>query len=86
MLSTKSEWNAAYYGRPVGVQQIVLTMEATNPAADPLRSVLSRYGQQVAQNGSGPIQQGSQGPGPVSEPPPPRSAVQQQSLGAPRRY
>ena len=59
MLSTKSDWNAAYYGRPVGVQQVVLTMEATNPAADPLRAVLSRYGQQVAQNGGpAPVQDG----------------------------
>lgn len=87
MLSTKSEWNAAYYGRPVGVQQVVLTMEATNPAADPLRAILSRYGQQVAQNsGAGPVPL-QDGPGPVASPPPPRTSVQQQSLGAPaRRY
>ena len=83
MLSAKSEWNAAYYGRPVGVQQVVLTMEATNPAADPLRAVLSRYGQQVAQN-AGPV--APEGPGPISEPPPPRSPVQQQPLGPTRRY
>jgi lipid-binding SYLF domain-containing protein len=83
MLSSKSDWNAAYYGRPVGVQQVVLTMEATNPAADPLRAVLSRYGTQRAQT----AEAGVAGPGPVSAPPPPRSAVQQQPL-APiqRRY
>lgn len=83
MLSAKSDWNAAYYGRPVGVQQVVLTMEATNPAADPLRAVLSRYGAQGAQT----AEAGPSGPGPVSAPPPIRSAVQQQQL-APlqRRY
>src|SRR5205823_4547742 len=63
MLSAKSDWNAAYYGRPVGVQQVVLTMEATNPAADPLRSVLARYGAQVSQTA-----EAGQGPGPVSAP------------------
>ena len=58
------------------VQQVVLTMEATNPSADPLRSVLARYGAQVAQTAeAGPV-----GPGPVSAPPPPRSSVQQQQL------
>ena len=77
MLSTKSEWNAAYYGRPVGVQQVVLTMEANNPAADPLRAVLARYGAQVAQTAEA---------GPVSAPPPARAPVQQQPLGATRRY
>ena len=76
MLSSKSEWNAAYYGRPVGVQQVVLTMEATNPAADPLRSVLSRYGAQAALT----AEAGPAGPGPIAAPPPPRSPVQQQSL------
>lgn len=91
VLSSKSEWNAAYYGRPVGVQQIVLTMEATNPAADPLRAILTRYGTPASQSGEGPINQGS---GPVSSPPPPRypvqqqqlTPVQQQPLGNNRRY
>ena len=84
MLSSKSEWNAAYYGRPVGVQQIVLTMEATNPAADPLRAVLARYGAQASENGQGSAF--NSGPGPVNSPPPPRSPVQQQPLGTARRY
>lgn len=93
VLSSKSEWNAAYYGRPVGVQQIVLTMEATNPAADPLRAILSRYGTPNAASGGGdrPL---DQGPGPINSPPPPRypvqqqqlSPVQQQPLGSTRRY
>ena len=88
MMSAKSDWNEAYYGRPMGVQNIVLTMEARNPGADPLREVLSRYGTQVAQGSPPPP-----GPGPVQLMPEPRGPVQQQQLapiqqqplGAPRR-
>ncbi len=83
LLSSKSDWNAAYYGRPVAAQQIVLGMEAANPAADPLRQVLIQYGQQAeavsppALPPPVPLQ-----PGPLQ----PRSApIQQQPLGAPRR-
>lgn len=81
MMSAKSDWNQAYYGRPVGVQQVVLTMEASNPGADPLREVLSRYGTQVASGGPAP-QTGPMpiGPGPVQSPPPARAPVQQQPL------
>ena len=82
MMSAKSDWNQAYYGRPVGVQQVVITMEASNPGADPLRSVLSRYGTQVAQ--------GPAAPAPLLPPPAPavtapRAPVQQQMLAPPRR-
>jgi lipid-binding SYLF domain-containing protein len=84
LMSAKSEWNQAYYGRPVGVQQIVLTMEASNPGADPLRQVLSRYGAQVASGGAPvPI-----GPAPMEAPPmqrQPPAPVQQRSLPPPRR-
>ena len=56
------------------------TPDTTNPAADPLRSVLARYGAQAAQTADA-------GAGPVSAPPPPRSAVQQQQLApVQRRY
>jgi lipid-binding SYLF domain-containing protein len=81
MMSAKSDWNEAYYGRPMGVQNIVLSMEARNPGADPLREVLSRYGTQVAQ--SGPA---APGPGPIQLQPEPRGPVQQQPLGPARRY
>ncbi|HYZ62968.1 MAG TPA: lipid-binding SYLF domain-containing protein [Acetobacteraceae bacterium] len=91
MMSAKSDWNEAYYGRPMGVQNIVLTMEARNPGADPLREVLSRYGTQVA-SGSPPPPVA--GPGPIQLMPEQRGPVQQQRLapidrqplGAPRRY
>ena len=90
MMSAKSDWNQAYYDRPMGVQNIVLTMEARNPGADPLREVLSRYGTQVA---SAPAAIGP-GPGPIQLQPEPRAQVQQQQLApvqqqptrAPRRY
>lgn len=84
MMGSKSDWNQAYYGRPVGVQQIVLTMEANNPGADPLRALLSRYGTQVAANAPAPQYPSS---GPVQLMPAPPSTVRQQSLPPPpRRY
>ena len=81
LMSAKSEWNQAYYGRPYAAQQIVIGMEATNPAADPLRQVLIRYGQQEAEPVAAPAL-----PAPVPLQPQPRSApIQQQPLIAPRR-
>ena len=62
LLSVNSELNRAYYGRPVGGQQIVVGVEVSNPGADPLREVLSRYGAQSGQSGatqSGTIQSGA---------------------------
>lgn len=44
VLSAKSDWDAAYYGRQVDTRQIVLQMAASNPGADPLRALLTRYG------------------------------------------
>ena len=52
LLSVNSELNRAYYGRPVGGQQIVVGVEVSNPGADPLREVLSRYGAQSGQSGA----------------------------------
>ncbi len=85
LMSTKSDWNQAYYGRPYAAQQIVLAMEATNPAADPLREVLSRYGTQVASAPAAlpPPAPMSGGPAPIQLQP--RTAIQQQPLSAPRR-
>ena len=82
LMSTKSDWNQAYYGKPLAAQQIVVQMQASNPAADPLREVLMRYGSQAAAAprpalpepvplGQGP----AVGTGPVQQhslPPPPR--------------
>jgi lipid-binding SYLF domain-containing protein len=43
IISAKSEWNRAYYGRPMAASQIVLQREASNPAAAPLRETLARF-------------------------------------------
>jgi len=81
LMSSKSDWNQAYYGRPVAAQQIVLGMEATNPGADPLRQVLIQFGQQAEAPAAAPAL-----PPPVPLQPALRPApVQQQPLGAPRR-
>ncbi|MBC7801306.1 MAG: lipid-binding SYLF domain-containing protein [Gemmatimonadaceae bacterium] len=80
LMSSKSEWNQAYYGRPLAAQQIVVGMEASNPAADALRQVLTRYGAQDQVVAAPAL------PAPVPLQAGPRSApIQQQPLAAPRR-
>ncbi len=73
LLSSRTGWNQAYYGRPLAARQIVVQMDASNPAADPLREVLTRYGARQAT---------------VSAAPPPPYATPQygapQSYGAPQ--
>lgn len=44
LMSARSDWNRAYYGRETGPRQIVVSMEAHNPGADPLRAALTRFG------------------------------------------
>ena len=44
VLNAESTWDQAYYGRPVGARAIVLQMAASNPGADPLRALLTRFG------------------------------------------
>lgn len=43
-MSFRPEDARAYYGRDATARQIVITMEAHNPGADPLRAMLMRYG------------------------------------------
>ena len=43
LISVKSAWNAAYYGRPIGAQEIVLEGQGNNPGAAPLREMLARF-------------------------------------------
>lgn len=45
ILSSRSEWNKAYYGRDVSARQIVVSAEVHNPAADGLRAALMRFSQ-----------------------------------------
>lgn len=44
LLNSRTDWNQAYYGQPLAARQIVISMQANNPAANPLREVLTRYG------------------------------------------
>jgi lipid-binding SYLF domain-containing protein len=44
VLSSREEQNRAYYGQAASARQITVDMAAHNPGADPLRSVLMRFG------------------------------------------
>jgi SH3 domain-containing YSC84-like protein 1 len=44
LLSQLSSWDQRYYGQPLDARQIVVAMQGANPGADPLRSMLTRYG------------------------------------------
>ena len=48
MLNPMPDWNASYYGREVTARDIVLSMSAHNPGADPLRAALMRFGAQAS--------------------------------------
>jgi SH3 domain-containing YSC84-like protein 1 len=45
LLSSRSDWNQAYYGQMFGTQQIVLDGQGQNPGAAPLQEMLARYAQ-----------------------------------------
>ncbi len=47
IMASDSQSDRAYYGREEAAQQIVISMDANNPGAAPLREVLSRYGSVV---------------------------------------
>jgi SH3 domain-containing YSC84-like protein 1 len=90
LMGQRSEWNRAYYGRDMGTRQIVIDMQASNPGADPLRDVLTRYGSGASQQASVPPPPAMDGqqPPPVSSAPTqlqPRGSVQQQTLPPPPR-
>ncbi len=88
VMSSKSGWNRQYYGKEAAAQQIVISMEANNPGATPLREILGRYGSSVtAQSNTVPMASAEPLP-PVQStylPPPGRAPVQQQSLPLPPR-
>ena len=71
VMSTDTDWDQAYYGQALAARQIVLQMQASNPGADPLREMLTRYGT----------------PGPVtaSAAPPPGSGYAQSPAYAPQQ-
>jgi lipid-binding SYLF domain-containing protein len=43
LISVRSAWNAAYYGAPLGAQEIVIENHGNNPGAAPLREMLARF-------------------------------------------
>jgi hypothetical protein len=43
-MSPSTQWNQSYYGQPYASRQLVMQMQGTNPGADPLRDILTRYG------------------------------------------
>ena len=44
VMSTQTPWNQSYYGQPFAARQLVMQMQGSNPGADTLRDVLTRYG------------------------------------------
>lgn len=88
LLSARSEWMRSYFGRDVSARQVVVGMEAHNPASDPLRAALMRLSQAPAATPSAaPAPQGSAPPQAVITPGPGTTAgrVQTESLPAPPR-
>jgi len=77
LLNTRTEWNQAYYGRPLSARQIVVAMEVSNPAADGLREILTRYGSSrtAAPGAPPPVPYGA---------PPQQYAAPQQPYGTPQ--
>jgi lipid-binding SYLF domain-containing protein len=70
IMSTRTEWNQAYYGQPFGARQIVVQMQGVNPGADPLRQVLTRYGAEAPATATSQPPLSSQGAPPLTAAPP----------------
>jgi lipid-binding SYLF domain-containing protein len=92
LMAQRSGWDRAYYGRDAGAREIVVNMQVANPGADPLRSVLTRYGSGAEQAAlPPPPDQPPPGyqPGPGYQQAPvqlqPQAPVQQQNLPPPSR-
>ena len=96
VLATKSAWNRLYYGKEEAAQQIVISMDANNPGAVPLREVLGRFGPNATasiQPGPAPMQMSAAPVQPIKTaaiPAPSYAPVRSQSLPvppvSPRRY
>jgi SH3 domain-containing YSC84-like protein 1 len=65
VMSARTDENQSYYGQPLAPRQVILQMQGTNPGADPLREVLTRYG---GTEGAGPT--GGYQPSPAVQPAP----------------
>ena len=79
LLSSRNDFNTGYYGRSVSTRQIVLDMQAHNPAADALRATLMRLG---ASGGGGPAPMGAPPgqPGVMQMQPAPSGSVTRETL------
>ena len=64
VMTSKSRWNQAYYGKEEAAQQIVISMDANNPGASPLREVLGKYGNSVTAEAPGAVSVASAQPVP----------------------
>ena len=89
LISQKTDWNQAYYGRSLAGRQVVVSAEAANPAADPLRLALMQAGgptqpvAQAAPYGTPTPASPGYAPGAAA----PGGSIQRQALPAPpRRY
>src|SRR5271165_1633832 len=43
LMSSDSHANQSYYGQPLATRQLVMQMQGSNPGADPMRDLLTRY-------------------------------------------
>ena len=87
IISARSASMRAYFGRDISPRQVVVGMEAHNPASDPLRAALMRISQAPAAATPAPAPQGSAAPQAVITPGPGTTTgrVQTESLAAPPR-
>jgi SH3 domain-containing YSC84-like protein 1 len=44
LMSSDSHANQSYYGQPLATRQLVMQMQGSNPGADPIRDLLTRFG------------------------------------------
>ena len=94
VMSADTGWNQAYYGQPFASRQLVTQMQGSNPGADPLRGLLTRYGGSQAgrplnpppQPGYAPAYPGyqPQGMAPTQSSTDERPPIQQQNLSPQR--
>jgi lipid-binding SYLF domain-containing protein len=88
IMGARTEANRAYYGRDLATRQIVIDMQASNPGADPLREVLTRYGTaEIKQAASPPPPLSYQSSQPAAGAPTqlqPPTPIHQQNLPPPR--
>jgi lipid-binding SYLF domain-containing protein len=83
VLATKSDWNRAYYGKEEAAQQIVISMDANNPGATPLREILGRYGSSPTASLPNAYPVAAAEPPPPAMRPAPQGSIQRQTLPPP---